>query len=206
MVSTTIKSSLILFGLALLTACGGGDSKEEYPTGDRYREERPGLTESTAAATSPGLEGVFIDSPVAGLSYTSGTLSGETDSHGRFHYAPEAPIAFFYGPIHFGSATAQAILTPQELSDDHNTVVNQLRLLQTLDVDGDPSNGILLPEAELVPADLQLDFTLSPDVFSADARVLALLAATSNVSQLVTVEAAQAHFSQSLADYTSIAR
>jgi len=206
MVSTTLKSSLILFGLALLTACGGGDSKEEYPTGDRYREERPGLTEATAVATQRGREGVFIDSPVAGLSYTSGGLSGKTDSHGRFQYQPEESIAFAYGSINFGSAAAQPILTPQELSTDQNTIVNQLRLLQTLDVDGDPSNGILLPDADLVPADLQINFAQSPDQFSADASVLALLSATSNVTQLVTVEAAQAHFSQSLIDYKSIAR
>lgn len=205
MITTTIKTSLIVSALALLTACGGGGSKEEYPTGDRYKDERPGLTEQTAASTAQS-EGVFLDSAVAGLSYKTDTTSGRTDANGKFAYSGTGTVEFSYGPVSFGSSNTQALLTPLDLTADANAVINQLRLLQTLDVDGDPSNGILLPDAGLVPENLSINFAQTAEDFSQDSNVMALLATATNVSELVSAEAAQAHFNQTLANYKSIAR
>ena len=206
-ITKTIKACVIVSGIALLAACGGGGSKEEYPTGDRYKTERPGVADPSAtASTNTATQGVFLDSPVVGLDYKTATTSGKTDSQGKFNYSGTGKVEFFYGSISFGSSDANSLVTPLDLSADSNVVINQLRLLQTLDVDGDPSNGILLPDSGLIPADININFAQSQTDFSNDANVLALLAATTNVTTLVTAEAAQAHFNQSLSSYKSIAR
>ncbi|HET8705700.1 MAG TPA: hypothetical protein VFM46_05285 [Pseudomonadales bacterium] len=204
MITSTLKTGLIVSAIALLTACGGGGSKEEYPTGDRYKNERPGLADPSTATTQSA--GVFLDSPVAGLNYKTSTGTGQTDANGKFFYSSADKVEFYYGSISFGSASPQALLTPLDLTADANTLINQLRLLQTLDADGDASNGILLPDAGLVPENISINFAQSPEDFSKDPNVLALLAATTNVSVLVTAEAAQDHFNQSLANYKSTAR
>ncbi len=94
-----------------------------------------------------GSPGVFLDSAVAGVNYlTSSGLAGVTDTNGTFYYNSGDTVSFTLGDVSLGSVTGSAKLTPVEVMGASGTadpkVINLSRLLQTLDADGDPSNGI----------------------------------------------------------------
>lgn len=113
-----------------LSACGGGGG-------------------GGGAITS---QGQFQDSAVEGLSYAAGGLTGETDAQGTFFFPLGASVQFSIGGIKLPVATAKTVMTPVDLvpgarDEIDLTVTNIARLLQTLDDDGDPSNGITITEA-----------------------------------------------------------
>ena len=83
-------------------------------------------------------DGRFIDAPVQGLHYESGSLSGSTGDRGEFQYEAGKSIRFFIGDIALGEAVkGKAIITPLDLvpngSIDTPAVINIARLLQSLD-------------------------------------------------------------------------
>ena len=91
--------------------------------------------------------GVFVDSPVAGITFQSNSgLSGTTNSEGEFDYQPGDAVSFSLGGVDLGSVTGAAVLTPVEVMGATETaddkVINLTRFLQSLDEDGDPTNGI----------------------------------------------------------------
>jgi hypothetical protein len=141
------RVALCLWGLALLMGCGGGSlssalggSSTPQPTGEQ---------------ANTLLTGTFVDSPVEGLAYvTSSGLSGVTDAQGRFRFQAGDTITFRIAGVDIGTAPAATTLTPASLAggdEDSARFSNLLVLLQSLDTDGDPSNGIRLsPE---LPAD-----------------------------------------------------
>lgn len=117
--------------------------------------------------------GVFVDSPVAGLHYETDSQQGVTDSQGSFEYRDEESVAFFIGELKLGETQGADIITPLDLvegAEDHtdDAVTNIAVLLQTLDEDGNVSNGITITAeiAELVSvyAD-RLDFELDSTTF-----------------------------------------
>ena len=126
--------------------------------------------------------GIFVDSPVSGLDYKTDTQSGLTDANGRFLFQEGETVTFSIGGLDLGSGIARPVLTPVEIvtgaiSANDLKVINLCRLLQSLDVDGDPSNGIEIPEAarELLLSSDAIDFDQSPADFGNDPQVLALL-------------------------------
>ena len=94
--------------------------------------------------------GYFIDAPVEGLAYT--TTSGEkgvTDKYGRFQYKHGDKVKFTIGKLDLGTATPdqEGLVTPETIAQNDDTLkVQILRVLQALDSDNDPSNGITIPE------------------------------------------------------------
>ncbi|QYK05711.1 hypothetical protein [Shewanella zhangzhouensis] len=92
--------------------------------------------------------GLFLDSPVAGIGYRTETQSGLTDAMGRYQYLPGETVVFFIGDLTFPAVEATGLVTPNDFADgDATTVSNIARILQTLDEDEDPSNGITLSQA-----------------------------------------------------------
>lgn len=97
--------------------------------------------------------GVFIDSPVSGLNYTSAyRLSGVTNEAGQFRYYLGDTISFYIGTLELGSAPVAGTLTPLSITPgavaaSEQIVNNKLILLQSLDADGDLNNGIQLTAA-----------------------------------------------------------
>ena len=149
------------------------------------------------------LTGRFLDSAVAGLSYRTETRSGTTNTSGEFTYLAGETVVFGLGDLEFPAITAAQILTPLELAgvtDINNTgVVNMARLLQSLDQDCDPSNGITIGgEALLAAAGMSLDFE-SPD-FDTDVVNLVANGGQQNSSCQVLIDASQAvaHLQQTL--------
>lgn len=117
--------------------------------------------------------GVFVDSPVAGLDYSTKSLAGVTDAEGRFRYHRGQEVSFSIGDLPLGSAPGSALLTPLNitqgaLSAADRIVNNKLILLQTLDADGDLNNGIQLTDAirEIVSDHAEnIDFDQDPADF-----------------------------------------
>jgi len=102
---------------------------------------------STDTTTSTAVTGVFTDSAVAGLNYecSSGTTE-TTNSLGQFTCNTGDTVTFSLGEYVIGSSTVAATITPYTLYPNNTAAaVNVAQLLQTLDSDGDSSNGITVP-------------------------------------------------------------
>ena len=146
--------------------------------------------------------GKFIDSPVTGLAYRTETLNGRTNLAGEFRYEDDESVIFSIGDTEFPSTNAQPIVTPLNVANTSNTedtlVVNILRLLQTLDADGDPSNGIEITQTAHEAAEgVELD--LNAEDFAFQTKTLEFLdEAVGADAELVDTETAVAHFTASL--------
>ncbi|WP_087020323.1 carboxypeptidase regulatory-like domain-containing protein [Thaumasiovibrio subtropicus] len=142
-------------------------------------------------------KGVFVDSPVQGLSYVSGDTSGTTSATGEFEYEDGKTVTFSLGDVELGSANGGAVITPIDIvegaTDSTNPkVTNIIRLLQTADADGDPSNGITLEKARLDALPDNLDLDQAIDAFDRQQALMDWLA-DQNLS-LVDVNTAREHF------------
>ncbi len=144
-------------------------------------------------------EGTFHDSAVEGLSYSTPSFSGITDSSGAFEYRTREVVTFRIGEILLGEARAESVLTPLELADtasvDDPEVINIARFLQTLDADDE--EGILITEDMRLAATVDIDFTQSVADFENDAQVQSYLAAFGN-GQLIDQESAITHLEETL--------
>ena len=132
--SSFLRNWLCGIVLLLLSACGGGGSSDSSTTG----------TTTPDASTA---EGHFIDSAVSGLTYICGDITGITDENGTFTYYVDQEITFMIGDVVLGTASGASIVTPIGLVDGakdetNETVINLLRFIQSLDNDGNLSNGI----------------------------------------------------------------
>ena len=123
--SNVILGSTVLF----LLACGGG-------TG------------------TPTDVGVFVDAPVEGLTYESGGITGTTDSGGKFTYVVGQTVTFSLGSITFPPIKPTGnIVSPVDLvgasSPNDPAAIALARVIQSVDGDGDPENGITVSLAKL---------------------------------------------------------
>lgn len=149
------------------------------------------------------LTGRFVDSPVEGLTYSTGSRVGITGADGEFHYLSGETVVFGLGDLVFPAVTAAQIITPLELAgvSDINDpfVTNMARLLQTLDQDCDASNGITIGgEVLLATADMQIDFE-DPD-FDTNVANLTTIASdvTGSCPSLISADDARVHFQETL--------
>ena len=184
---------LIAWVVLALISCGGGGG---------------GGGSSSAGLNS----GVFIDSPVEGLIYSTETQFGITDSQGRFLYRDGETVAFFIEDVALGEAPANDKVTLLDILEGAEAVTdwrvtNIARLLQSLDLDGIPENGITLTlviTGEV--AGRTLDFNLSPEEFENSSEVLDIFDALNDqgvfpdgeVRTLCSAEDAQSHLLNSL--------
>jgi hypothetical protein len=186
LLATTISS-------LLLTGCGGGGDSSS-PASD---------------TTTPVIQtGVLLDSPVINIGYRTETLEGVTNELGEYEYVEGETVTFFIGDLEFPAVRATGIVTPLELADSDDTsdptVVNIIRLLQTLDENGDPDDGITITEAAKSAATL-VDFDLSINDFASSTAVTNLVANSGSTNlALVSQIDAIAHFEATLANNFSI--
>ena len=151
-----LKKTVLLLSVMVLAACGGDSG-----------------TSSNSASV-----GTFADAGlVSGLQYRTATQSGVTDSSGTFLYIPGETVTFSIGNIVLGQAAAAPTLntfalvgmtppltslgvinkTPQARL--FRQVINISVLLQTLDTDANPTNGIAIPSQSIqLAADTTLNF------------------------------------------------
>ena len=183
---TNIASLISLFVLTLLlNACSSGD-------GDSGPSSQ---------------QGVFLDSAVSGLSYSSGSLSGTTGADGAFLYEQGGTVTFKIGDIVVGTANGQAVMTPVSLvsgatNETDPTVVNIVQFLLTIDDDSNPTNGIQITATQSATATGQsIDFTSAS--FDTDTNLLNVIALLTPGTTLVSELDAQAHLKDTL--FTAIA-
>ncbi len=155
------KTIAIVTSSALLSACGGGG----------------GGSESGNSAPANELTGTFVDSPVSGLHYATATRSGLTNEDGEFKYLSGETVTFSIGSTVLGSTPGDDLVTPFHLlginvpeaqtqilnalsSQQVNSldrVINIASLLQALDSDGNPDNGIDLGNAHATLGTVQVN-------------------------------------------------
>jgi hypothetical protein len=174
----TMKLKLLgLNCIFLISACGGGSGSS-------------GGGGSPAADDS--LQGIFTDSPVYGVKYQTDSLRGLTNALGEFNYREGESIVFSIGDLLFPSISATQQITPTDLAQGNSEVrTNILQLLQSLDDDNNPDNGISISaEAENAFKDSTLD--LESANFDSEAQTI--LDTIGDGIQLVNEEQAEAHF------------
>ena len=89
------------------------------------------------------LTGTFIDSEVEGVKYiTSSGVEGYTNSKGEYKYNDGDEVDFFVNNLKLGSTKAQELTTVFDLDYPEKVAL----LLQSIDTDGNPNNGIQLSE------------------------------------------------------------
>ena len=131
-----MKKIMIIFLLSifiLFTGCGSGGSStpDEENSTIISEEEQPSLT------------GVFIDSKVEGLGYrTTSNIEGKTNENGEFTYHEGDEIKFFIGDLNLGEVKTNSLISVLELEYGSNVAL----LLQVLDSDGNPNNGITITD------------------------------------------------------------
>lgn len=187
------KSFLTVAGAAMLVACSSGDGGNGN-----------GGDDIDSAGETSVLTGQFIDSPVEGLSFSTATQSGTTGAAGEFDYQSGETVTFAIGDIVLGSAEGREVVTPLDLAGttdvNADRVVNIIRLLQALDENGDPEDGIRVPpEAVSAAEGLTLDFDLPVTEFENHINVVNYVANAGggNVT-LVAAADAIAHFERAL--------
>ena len=84
---------------------------------------------------------------IAGIAYsTSSGAAGITDKNGLYKYNHGDTVEFKLGNLILGKAKGAAIVTPIELAQGNSArLQNTLVLLQSVDEDGNPENGISVP-------------------------------------------------------------
>lgn len=169
---------------------------------------RPDVFAPIPAATTT--TGVFLDAPVANVDFETATQSGVTNAQGEFIFVEGETVTFSIGDLAFPPVTGGETITPLEISGTNNPndrqVVNMIRLLQTLDQDGDPSNGITITDTAKGLASA-VDFDVPEADFESNTAVTNLII---NAGQdtpplaLVTKQAALQHFEGTLLDQGDI--
>ena len=182
-----IKPIIAICSLGVLLAgCGSSDS-------DIVNDDSGGAT----------MTGIFIDSAVEGLNYNTATQSGVTNTEGEFNFIEDELITFSIGNTVLPTAVAVAVMSPANLaaasSSPESTTTNIARLLQSLDSDGDPDNGIAVPETAATSSTF-IDFNVSVEAFENNSDVVNLIANSGSVTtMLIPAGDAIAHLSETLA-------
>ena len=126
---------------------------------------------SSGGGDSTSLTGVFLDSPVSGLGYFTETHHGMTGTGGAFQYQNGERIHFYLGDMELCDVEATQVVTPVDCvagatDVTHPMVTNMLLLLQSIDYDNDPENGIdITPVMHQEARDLQLNLDCDPNEF-----------------------------------------
>jgi hypothetical protein len=184
---SVIKATAVISASMAVVACGGG-------------------TSTSAPSQNPPpatLTGTFIDSPVANIGYRTDSIASDaTDSQGQFSYLAGESVTFSIGDIDLPPVVAASVITPLDIvgTQDINdpSVVNIARLLQSLDEDGIPENGISIGDgAHQSATGMSLNF--SSATFAANPDVINLVANSgSENTALISVEDALLHLQETL--------
>ena len=135
-----LSVTTVIAACAALFACGGGSGSA------------PAAAEAPASSTVGSIAvGTFVDGPVAGLAYESGSQHGLTDVNGTFSYIVGSPITFKVGDIVLGSTTGAGLITPINLAGDGSSadspkVVATVQFLKTVAID-DGAGNLSIPES-----------------------------------------------------------
>ena len=192
MLKKVIKRGVLAgFVSTLIISCGGGGGGGGSTGTNSLQKNNQGQK----------LTGVLLDSAVSGVSYqTSSGEAGLTDANGSFNYQEGEEVTFTVGGITLGTSSGSQIITPIELAGANNTadqrVINISRLLQTIDEDQNPDNGITVStttRSALRNRTIYFDVPISDFTNNNQAMVISSLGRT-----MVSAESAVNHLHSSL--------
>lgn len=209
---------------ATLSACGGGgggSAPVSNNSGGGGGSTPPEVPDTPTEPPAPSYEtGVFLDSPVEGLHYQTPSYQGLTNEQGQFRFALGESVTFSIGGTLLGEIEGASLVTPfslfevqapeQEhviaaaLSNDGTVLtldkaLNIATLLQNLDLDGNPDNGIDLGDAHSVLESTVIDFTSHKATQFGSESNLAEIRSTLGLSgEQISVQDAAAHLYSSL--------
>ena len=123
MKKSILAISIIASSLLLLTGCGSSSSNDST-TGTGY----------------------YVDSAVAGVNYTCGSKTGTTDAAGAFTFEKGKDCTFTAAGIPLKTVSAADLTNQAKIVENNVTVA---RFLQSIDVDGNASNGIQITDKVL---------------------------------------------------------
>jgi hypothetical protein len=166
----------------IFTACGGGGG------GGGGGVSGSGALPVSATTVSGLSTGYLIDSSVQGVTYTvttkdGKTITGVTDASGTFKYVDGEKVMFSIGEIVFPATMGDSTITPLTMAQGGTGPVatNVAYLLQSLDYDLDPSNGITIDarvaqlKAIAAFGTNKIDWTQDTATFANSAQVKALI-------------------------------
>ena len=174
----------------------GSQLSTDFKVFDNYQS---GIAISDSFKDRTAVTGQFIDSPVQGLRYQSASFSGTTNAAGEFQYRIAESTDFFAGSLSLGRFHNNAYITPfssNTNSADRDKAKNTLRLLQSLDDDGIPENGIDIRSATVndqdeILADIDLNILVSK--FGSDDGHQQILSQLTSASFFVPLQGALNH-------------
>ena len=176
-------TAIAILAIGSLVGCGGGGGSS-------------GTTTKT---------GYFIDSAVEGLEYTSGSIAGITGTDGSFKYEEGKPVTFKIGSMVLGSVTVtNSRVFPIDLvsgatDETHPNVSLMAQILQTLDTDGDASNGITISQNTRQAINQAIEIAVSDPTSATNAINQLLNTATSGrASALISDADAKGHLQTNL--------
>ncbi len=166
----------------ILTACDG--------------EKKSASKESGAKPQTGATTGILTDTAVGGVAYlASSGAAGTTDEKGVYKYNHGDTVEFKLGSLIIGKVKGTPIVTPMELAGDSSIrLQNLLVLLQSLDADGNPENGISIPAGTAAAISASIDLDSDPAVFAASAELQKAREAGGVTGAVKTVAQANAHF------------
>ncbi|TNI83743.1 hypothetical protein [Aeromonas sobria] len=182
----------VMAALSSLALAGGGDGAST----DNGNNGGNG-----GNATKPALTATFIDSAVAGLNYTCGNYTALTDGQGQFLFNDGDTCAFKLGSIPLGETQVkkgQTMVTPYTIAEkgDKDRAIRIAALLQTMDADSNPENGITLNKDDVIKLGNSLRFD-SDDAFNTSLNEALKQAQIDK--KVVDTKAAETHMNSSLA-------
>jgi hypothetical protein len=164
--------------------------------------------EDTDTPQAADKSGVILDSLVQGLSYsaTPSGKSGITGADGRFNYSVGDTLSFTLGNLSIADFTPPAdqgtLVTLADIAVDDAQAVQIGRVLQTLDADGDATNGINLVGDFSGASDI--DFSNESVVTTSLQDLANFLDAAGEIRTIVSTEDAQQHIETSLANAQTV--
>jgi len=176
-----LSSSLALSVVLALTGCGGSDDS------------------STATAVATGT-GYYLDSAVSGVHYLCGSITGTTNSEGAFTFQAGKECTFKVDEIVIKSIPSAELTNQVKIVEDNVTVA---RFLQTLDADGDATNGIeITPEITQALHDGNISKLPTDDTELDEVYLHVKNEVTDYNGTVVTVEDAESHLSDTKTNVT----
>lgn len=153
---------------------------------------------SSSSDEGVSLTGIFVDSAVAGIGYRTETKQGFTNEKGEYAYLEGETVTFFIGNLELPAVAAKRVITPLDIANNtdlnNRIALNIAILLQSLDSDKNPSNGISIDYETLKMAANPVNFDQPTSSFSTAIAYLVNLVGNT----ITTEQAAKEHVQNTL--------
>lgn len=146
-------STMATIALFTIVGCGGGSSStsnDNNSSSNLANYVKTANTNNNSSSNSANYVktgiGYYVDAAVKGVSYVCGSKTGITDKDGKFTFEKGKECKFALGGIPLRTTKANELVDGKEVLEDNPKVA---KFLQSIDSDGDLSNGIQITDKVL---------------------------------------------------------